>query len=244
MTSAVKSALGDMVFTFMWVNLSATFGIQTAAIVSATGFHGIPWAPPVITILIVFVSISIFSVIGDFLGGASFNPCGNAAFYTAGVSRDSLFSLAIRSPAQAVGAAGGAITIMEVIPEKYKTMIGGASVLKVDAHIGAIAEVILSFCITFLVLLIILRGPRKLLAKTFLLAIATVSVFIVGSNVTRPFMNPALAFGWAYIHKSHNTWDHFYVYWISSFTGAILSAMFFRVLFPLPPPVQKKQKKA
>lgn len=100
MTSAVKTALRDMVFTFLWVNLSATFGIQTAAIVSATGFHGIPWAPPVITILIVFVSISIFSVIGDFLGGASFNPCGNAAFYTAGVSRDSLFSLAIRSPAQ------------------------------------------------------------------------------------------------------------------------------------------------
>ncbi|CAA7048557.1 unnamed protein product [Microthlaspi erraticum] len=236
MISAVKSALRDMVFTFFWVNLSATFGIQAAAIVSATGLHGITWAPPVIIILIVFVSISVFSVIGDFIGGASFNPCGNAAFYTAGVSKDSLFSLAIRSPAQALGAAGGAITIMEMIPEKYKTMIGGAAVWKVDAHNGAIAEVILSFCITFLVLLIILRGPRKMLAKTFLLAIATVSVFMVGSNFTRPFMNPALAFGWSYIHKSHNTWKHFYVYWISSYTGAILSAMFFRLLFPLPPP--------
>lgn len=98
--SAVKSALGDMVITFLWVILSATFGIQTAAIVSAVGFHGITWAPLVISTLVVFVSISIFTVIGNVLGGASFNPCGNAAFYTAGVSRDSLFSLAIRSPAQ------------------------------------------------------------------------------------------------------------------------------------------------
>lgn len=52
------------------------------------------------------------------------------------------------------------------------------------------------------------------------------------------------AFGWAYIYKSHNTWDHFYVYWISSYTGAILSAMLFRIIFPAPPLVQKKQKKA
>ncbi|XP_010424164.1 PREDICTED: probable aquaporin SIP1-2 [Camelina sativa] len=145
---------------------------------------------------------------------------------------------------QAVGAAGGAITIMEMIPEKYKTMIGGKPSYQDDAHIGALAEVILSFSVTFLVLLIILRGPRKLLAKTFVLALATVSVFVVGSNVTRPFMNPAIAFGWAYIYKSHNTWDHFYVHWVSSFTGAILSAMLFRILFPPPSLVQKKQKKA
>lgn len=93
---------------------------------------------------------------------------------------------------QAVGAAGGAITIMEMIPEKYKTKIGGKPSLQVGAHNGAIAEVILSFSVTFLVLLIILRGPRKLLAKTFLLALATVSVFVVGSKFTRPFMNPAI----------------------------------------------------
>lgn len=81
---------------------------------------------------------------------------------------------------------------MDMIPEKYKTMIGGKPSFQVDAHNGAIAEVILSFSVTFLVLLIILRGPRKLLAKTFLLALATVSVFVVGSKFTRPFMNPAI----------------------------------------------------
>ncbi|KAF3505410.1 hypothetical protein F2Q69_00044594 [Brassica cretica] len=164
--------------------------------------------------------------------------------FTGAILSAILFRSLFPPPLPALGAAAGAITIMEMIPEKYKTMIGGRPSFRVDAHSGAISEVILSFCVTFLVLLIILRGPRKLLAKTFLLAIATVSVFIAGSTFTRPFMNPAIAFGWAYIHKSHNTWNHFYVYWFSSFTGAILSAILFRSLFPPPLPVQKKQKKA
>lgn len=92
---------------------------------------------------------------------------------------------------QAAGAAGGALAIMEFIPEKYKHMIGGPS-LQVDVHTGAIAETILSFGITFAVLLIILRGPRRLLAKTFLLALATISFVVAGSKYTGPAMNPAI----------------------------------------------------
>jgi len=144
---------------------------------------------------------------------------------------------------QAIGAAGGALAIMEFIPEKYKHMIGGPS-LQVDVHTGAIAETILSFGITFAVLLIILRGPRRLLAKTFLLALATISFVVAGSKYTGPAMNPAIAFGWAYMYSSHNTWDHIYVYWISSFVGALSAALLFRSIFPPPRPQKKKQKKA
>lgn len=235
----VKSALGDMLMTFSWVVLSATFGLQTTAIVSAGGFQGITWAPLAIITFLIFFYVSIFTVV---FGGASFNPTGNAAFYVAGIPGDTLFSLAIRLPAQAAGAAGGALAIMEFIPEKYKHMISGPS-LQVDVHTGAIAETILSFGITFAVLLIILRGPRRLLAKTFLLALATISFVVAGSKYTGPAMNPAIAFGWAYMNSSHNTWDHFYVYWISSFVGALSAALVFRSIFP-PPRPQKKQKKA
>ncbi|KFK37844.1 hypothetical protein AALP_AA3G036400 [Arabis alpina] len=241
---AVKAAIGDMVITFSWVFLSATFGIQTTAIISAAGFDGINWAPLAITTFLIFVYVSIFTVIGDFLGGASFSPTGNAAFYAAGIPGDTLFSLAIRLPAQAVGAAGGALAIMELIPEKYKHMIAGPSLL-VDVHTGAIAEMLLSFGITFAVMLIILRGPRMLLAKTFLLSITTISLLVAGSKYTGPAMNPAIAFGWAYMSSSHNTWDHFYVYWISSFVGALSAALVFRSIFPPPKPQKKrKQKKA
>lgn len=39
------------------------------------------------------------------------------------------------------------------------------------------------------------------------------------------------AYGWAYIGNRHNTWEQFYVYWIPSFTGAILAAWVFRFIF-------------
>lgn len=47
------------------------------------------------------------------------------------------------------------------------------------------------------------------------------------------------AFGWAYVNNRHNTSEHFYVYWICPFTGAILAAWIFRILFP--PPVKEKK---
>ncbi|CAN7113040.1 unnamed protein product [Brassica rapa subsp. narinosa] len=219
----VKSATGDMLMTFSWVVLSATFGLQTTEIISAAGLHGITWAPLAITTFLIFVYVSIFTVV---FGSASFNPTGNAAFYAAGIPGDTLFTLAIRLPAQAAGAAGGALAIMEFIPEKYKHMISGPSLL-VDVHTGAIAETILSFGITFAVLLIILKGPRRLLAKTLLLSLATICFVVAGSKYTGPAMNPAIAFGWAYMTSSHNTWDHFYVYWISSFVGALSAALIF-----------------
>ncbi|CAN8260495.1 unnamed protein product [Cochlearia groenlandica] len=237
---AVKSAIGDMVMTFSWVVLSATFGLQTSEIISAAGFQGIAWAPLAITTLLIFVYVTIFTVI---FGSASFNPTGSAAFYAAGIPGDTLFSLAIRLPAQAAGAAGGALAIMEFIPKKYKHMIGGPS-LQVDAHTGAIAETLLSFGITFAVLLIILRGPRRLLAKTFMLALVTITFVVAGSKYTGPAMNPAIAFGWAFIDSSHKSWDHVYVYWISSFVGALSAALLFRSIYPPPLPQKKKQKKA
>ncbi|WVZ08329.1 hypothetical protein V8G54_021675 [Vigna mungo] len=163
---------------------------------------------------------------------------------------------------QAVGAAGGAMAIMEVVPQKYRHMIGGPS-LKVDLHTGAVVEGALTFFITFIVLFIFLKGPRSDLLKIWFLATATVVLVMVGSAYTGPAMNPAngdlndyfekplnfdlkivLAFGWAYLNNWHNTWDQLYVYWICPFAGAILAAWLFRAIFPPPPPPELKQKKA
>lgn len=91
---------------------------------------------------------------------------------------------------QALGAAGGAMAIMEVIPSKYKHMIRGPS-LKVDLHTGALAEGVLTFTITFAVLFIFLKGPRNDLMKIWLLAMSTVTMVMLGSAYTGPSMNPA-----------------------------------------------------
>ncbi|KAF3441206.1 hypothetical protein FNV43_RR15119 [Rhamnella rubrinervis] len=187
---AVKAAIGDTVLTFMWVFCASTLGVLTAFIANAVGVQGLLWPSLLITTILVFVLVFIFTLIGDALGGASFNPTGTASFYAAGLGPDTLFSMALRFPAQALGAVGGALAVMEVMPTQYKHMLGGPS-LKVDLHTGAIAEGVLTFLITFAVLVIILRGPRSPLLKTWLLAVATVAMVTAGSPYTGPSMNPA-----------------------------------------------------
>ncbi|XP_062113681.1 aquaporin SIP1-2 [Humulus lupulus] len=239
MVGAIKAAIGDAVLTFMWIFCASTLGAVTAVLSTAFGVNGLVWPSLFITTVLVFILVIVFTFIGDLLGGASFNPTGTAAFYAVGVGSDTLFSMALRFPAQAVGAVAGALAIKEVMPEDYKHMLGGPS-LKVDLHTGAIAEGVLTFLITFAVLIIILKGPRNSIFKTWLLAVATVTMVVAGSSYTGPSMNPANAFGWAYVNNWHNTWDQFYVYWICPFIGAICAAWFFRALYP----PQVKQKKA
>lgn len=238
----IKAAIGDAILTFMWVFVSSTMGAMTAVIATALGLETLVWPSVLITTSIVFVLVFIFNLIGDALGGASFNPTTTASFYAAGHGPDTLFSMALRFPAQAAGAVGGAVAIKEVMPKEYKHMLGGPS-LKVDLQTGALAEGVLTFLISFAVLLIALRGPRSSFVKTWLLAVATVTLILAGSNYTGPSMNPANAFGWAYVDSWHDTWEQFYVYWICPFLGAILAAWVFRVFFP-PQPQVKKQKKA
>ncbi|KAA8514865.1 hypothetical protein F0562_018044 [Nyssa sinensis] len=235
--AVIKAAICDALLTFMWVFCASTLGALTSVIASAIGVQGT--VTLFITTVLVFVLVFIFGIIGESLGGASFNPTAIASFYAAGVGNDSLISMAVRFPAQAAGAVGGALAIAEVMPIQYKHMLGGPS-LKVDLHTGAIAEGVLTFTITFAVLIIILRGPSSALLKMWLLAMSTVTLIVAGSSYTGPSMNPANAFGWAYVNNRHDTWEQFYVYWICPFVGAILAAWVFRALFP--PPV--KQKKA
>ncbi|XP_051136779.1 aquaporin SIP1-1 [Andrographis paniculata] len=236
---AILAAIADGAVTFMWVFCASSLGALTYIFSSALGVaHALPAL--LITTLLVFLLLFSFGFIGHLLGGASFNPTATAAFYAAGFGGpDSLVTAAIRFPVQAAGAVGGALAILEVMPMHYKHMLDGPS-LKVDLHTGAIAEGVLTFTISFAALLIVIRGPSSPLIKNWLLAMVTVALVIAGSSYTGPSMNPANAFGWAYINNKHNTWEQFYVYWISPFIGAILAAWVFRFLFP--PPV--KQKKA
>ncbi|KAJ8762758.1 hypothetical protein K2173_017573 [Erythroxylum novogranatense] len=236
---ALKAAIGDTLMTFIWVFITSMFGLFTHLIVTALGIQKLVWAPLVVTTLLIFLSVFVFNLIAEALGGASFNPTGNAAFYAAGIGGDSLFSMALRFPAQAAGAVGGVLAIMEVMPPQYKHMLAGPT-LKVDLQTGAIAEGILTFLITFAVLVILLKGPRNPVSQTWLIAVATVLVVVAGAEYTGPSMNPVNAFGWAYVNNWHNTWEQFYVYWICPFIGAVFAARLFRMIFPPPKPKQKK----
>ncbi|KAK8968568.1 Aquaporin SIP1-2 [Platanthera guangdongensis] len=239
---AIKTAACDAAITFLWVFCVSTIGAVTSIISSLLQLQGFVPNLLIITSLVA-VLVSIFSLIGQALGGASFNPTGTVAFYAAGIGGDSLLSMALRFPAQAAGAVGGVLAIVEFMPAQYKHMLGGPSV-KVDLHTAAIAEGVLTFLISFSVLWIVTKGPRSLILKALLLSVATVTLVVLGSGYTGPAMNPANAFGWAFVKNRHNTWEQFYVYWICPFAGAISAAWFFKFLFLLPSPKFSKVKKA
>ncbi|KAK2634846.1 hypothetical protein Ddye_029638 [Dipteronia dyeriana] len=241
----IKAAIGDALLTSMWVFSVPFLGVFTSIISTFLGVQTVP--PPLLALFIttnlVTILVLIISFIGNFLGGASFNPSTTLSFYAAGLRPDSsLLSMAVRFPAQAAGGVVGVKAIMQVMPAQYKHMLKGPS-LKVDLHTGAIAEGVLTFVLSFGLLVIMIKGPKNLILKVWLLAMTTVGLIVSGSKYTGPSMNPANAFGWAYLNNWHNTLEIFYVYWISPFAGAILAAKIFQFLSASSPsPV--KQKKA
>ncbi|URD87587.1 hypothetical protein MUK42_27108 [Musa troglodytarum] len=236
---AIKAAAGDALITFLWMFCVSTVGVATSLITSALQIQGVAFSVFVTTTLI-FTLVFVFDIACNAIGGASFNAAGTAGFYAAGLGSDNLISLAVRFPAQAAGAVGGVLAIMEVMPPQYKHMLAGPS-LKVDLHTGAIAEGVLTFVINVAVLWILVRGPRSPIVKTWLVAVCTVALIMAGTAYTGPSMNPANAFGWAYISNRHNTWEQFYVYWIAPFIGAIFAGWFFKIIFPRR---EEKPKKA
>lgn len=95
---AIRAAICDGVLTFMWVFCVSTVGPVTYVIAAALGIKG--FLSLVITTVLVFLLLFIFGFIAEILGGATFNPTATAAFYAAGVRGVSLFSAALRFPAQ------------------------------------------------------------------------------------------------------------------------------------------------
>ncbi|XP_018627941.1 aquaporin SIP1-2-like isoform X3 [Nicotiana tomentosiformis] len=185
----IKAAIGDGALTFLWVLCSSCIGVSTYLVATTFGVVN-EMGSLFITTLVVFLIFLVFGFLGDALGGAAFNPTANAAFYAAGLGHDSLVSAALRCPAQVAGAVAGSLAIMELMPKQYHHMLEGPA-LKVDVQAGAIAEGVLTFIITFMVFVIVLRGPKSALLKNWLLTLVTVPLVVAGSNYTGPSMNPA-----------------------------------------------------
>ncbi|KAJ0044740.1 hypothetical protein Pint_05275 [Pistacia integerrima] len=236
----IKAAIGDAVFTAMWVFCSALRGILTRIISTSFGLQDFFPVKLFISTTLATIFIITFIFIGKLLGGASFNPSTSLSSYTAGLKSDSsLISVAVRFPAQAAGGIAGIKAILQMMPAEYKGMLKGPF-LKVDLHSGAIAEGVLTFLFCLSLLVIMQKGPRNLILQVWLFSLSTAGLVLAGSGYTGPSMNPANAFGWAYINNKHNTWEMFYVYWICPFIGAILAAWFFQFLFPAKTNKQKK----
>ncbi|CAN0914467.1 Aquaporin SIP1-1 [Linum grandiflorum] len=227
----------------MWVFSVPLLIISSAAVSSSIGAEPKSLASLFVTVNVAAVFVFFFSTIGALFGGASFNPTTTVTFYAAGLKPDiSLISLAARFPIQAAGGVLGARAIREVLlPTRFRHVLGGPR-LKVDLHTGAAAEAGLSFVLCLALLSIMVKGPRNSLVKVWMLAVVTVGLIFAGGKFTGPSMNPANAYGWAYVNDRHKNWDLFYVYWISPIIGAIVAASVFKLLFKSSPPPPSKPK--
>jgi aquaporin SIP len=99
LAAAVRAAAADAVVTFLWVLCVSTLRASTAAVTSYLKLQGAHYAL-LVTVSLVSVLLFVFNLLCAALGGASFNPTGVVAFYAAGLTSPSLFSVALRFPAQ------------------------------------------------------------------------------------------------------------------------------------------------
>lgn len=235
MKRIAKLVIFDTFLSFLWVFCTSSMGAGAATVAKVLDYEGDRTGIIVAEVVVLLLS---FSIMGKALGGASWNPTSPVAFYAAGASKDSLFTLAIRLPAMAVGAAAGALAISEVMPDQFKHTLGGPK-LKVDLHTGAVAEGVLTFLITLVVLWTVLRGPSNGLLKTLIITVATLFLVAKGGPYTGPAMNPSNAFGWAYVNQNHYSQEHLYVYWVTPFIGALGASAVYRILFAPKAPKEK-----
>ena len=103
MGAAARAAAADAVVTFLWVLCASALGAATAAVTSFLGVQegaGAGHCTLLVTACLLAALLFAFDRLCGALGGASFNPTDFAASYAAGLDSPSLFSVALRFPAQ------------------------------------------------------------------------------------------------------------------------------------------------
>ena len=85
---------------------------------------------------------------------------------------------------------GGVLAAKGFVPPQYKHLLWGPR-LMVDFNKGVISELVLTFLMTFSVLMAVFRGPNNAFVRTWLIILATYVVIILGGGYTGPSLNPA-----------------------------------------------------
>lgn len=224
----------DMAMAFLWVFLNAV-----ARVVVDVGFNFLDGRSrqllkkgSVVALLFLFYWLS------KVFNGATYNPLTVIAYAAASITHHPVAVLSLRIPAQIIGAAVGAFVTVVFMPEKYQPMITGPY-LRVDPHVGAFTEGTLTFAVVLIVLVASLKGPRNGIRRTWITSISRVSLSILGADYTGPAMNPANAFGWAFLKNQHQSWEHLYVYWITPLFGTLAAAWVVRAMLSFPKAKEK-----
>lgn len=88
-----------------------------------------------------------------------------------------------------VAAVWAAVFVIRFVPPEFKHMVGGPT-LQVNTFKGVLVEGILTYMLTLVSLMTMLRGPKNPRARQFITVVATAMLVILGGSYTGPSMNP------------------------------------------------------
>ncbi|KAK8963659.1 putative aquaporin SIP2-1 [Platanthera guangdongensis] len=173
-------------------------------------------------ILILKASIAVpylvfFAWLGRATKGGSYNPLVVLCYAISGDLVVFLFSILARIPAQVVGSVIGVLLTNSTFPGEFH-----GPHLNVDINRGTFTEGLLTFMIVIIVLSLKKKDPGNSAIRTWISSASKVILHLLGSDITGGIMNPATAFGWAYVQGTHVSKEHICVYWLAPIEATVL----------------------
>ncbi|KAH7671987.1 aquaporin SIP protein [Dioscorea alata] len=209
----LQLVLSDLLISFLWV-WSGSILRYFAYTFLGLGMHtGIG----LLKLILAVLYVSFFSWLGKATNGGAYNPLMVLCHAISGSFAGFLFVIFGRIPAQVIGSTIGVGLTKITFPEAYY-----GPRLNVDIHQGALMEGFLTLLIVILSLGIKKINPENLVLRTWISSLSKVILHFLGSDLTGGIMNPATAFGWAYVQGDHTTKEHLLVYWLAPVEGALL----------------------
>ncbi|XP_072993389.1 aquaporin SIP2-1-like [Typha latifolia] len=211
----------DFVVSFIWV-CSGSVLRYLACKVLGSGMSPIALA---IKGSLAVIYLYCFSWFGKATNGGSYNPLMVLCYAIFGDFRGFLFVVFGRIPAQVIGSIIGVWLINATFPAAAH----GPS-LNVDMHNGALTEGLLTFVLV-IASLWLKKVVKSSSMRTWISSILKVICHIISSDMTGGILNPAAAFGWAYVQGEHLTKEHLSVYWLApmeaTLAGVWICSLFF-----------------
>lgn len=128
--------------------------------------------------------------------------------------------------AQLLGALAAAVCLKIIFPKGMDAQFGTPALgIGISPGVGIFAEALMTFLLVFTVYGIAVdpRGSFKALAG-FGIGSVILCDILVGGGITGGAMNPARAFGPAFIS---GVWTHHYVYWIGPMIGGLAAGLLY-----------------
>ena len=171
----------------------------------------------------ILLMVVVLSLLGQALGGCTFNPCDLASSWAVGKlsGRDA----ALRTAAQAAGAVAGAHAALRWLPHalaQHGQSLVAATRPGIDLAQGAGCEFMLTLLLTFTALA---SADSTGVLRFGVPLVGTAAALHVGATFSGPVLNPAAALGWTAAHwpGSSHALEHGAIYWGAPLAGAVLA---------------------